>query len=69
MPTLVIVGDLDTRGTLAMADALVQGIKGARKVVFPGVAHTVNMEQPVEFNRVVRDFLRSLLTYDTPSEI
>ena len=56
-PTLIILGDLDTSGTLAMADFLARGIAGARKVVIPGTAHMVNMERPGEFNRVVLDFL------------
>lgn len=57
VPTLVIVGDLDTSTTLAMADRLAAEIGGAGKVVFEGVAHMVNMEQPARFNQVVLDFL------------
>lgn len=57
VPTLVIVGDLDTSGTLVMADLMEQGITGARKVVIEGAAHMVNMERPQEFNRLVLDFL------------
>jgi pimeloyl-ACP methyl ester carboxylesterase len=59
-PTLVIVGDLDTYDVIEGCHALTQGIAGAREVVFPGVAHMVNMEKPVEFNRVVLDFLNNL---------
>ena len=60
VPTLVIVGDLDASGPQAMADAMERGIPGAKKVVFPGVAHMVNMEKPEEFNRLVLEFLGSL---------
>jgi 3-oxoadipate enol-lactonase len=60
VPALVIVGDLDTPSSQIMADLMVKGIAGARKVVFPGVAHMVNMEQPEQFNRVVLEFLGSL---------
>ena len=60
VPTLVIVGDLDTTRILASAEALAQGIPGARKVVFPGTAHMLSMEQPGEFNRVVLEFLVKL---------
>jgi 3-oxoadipate enol-lactonase len=60
VPTLVIVGDLDASGVQAAADILAQRIAGARKVVFQGAAHMVNMEQPEEFNRVVLDFLSSI---------
>lgn len=57
VPTLVIVGDLDFSSEIATADRLADGIAGARKEVFHGVAHMVNMEQPERFNRIVLDFL------------
>jgi pimeloyl-ACP methyl ester carboxylesterase len=57
VPTLVIVGDLDTVFVQAAAQALAQGIPGARKLVVPGVAHMVNLEKPAEFERAVLDFL------------
>jgi pimeloyl-ACP methyl ester carboxylesterase len=60
VPTLVIVGDLDTTGTLAMADRMAQAIPRARKVVLPGAAHMVNMEQPERFNEIVLEFLDSI---------
>ena len=60
VPTLVIVGDLDTTGTLAMANQMAGAIPGARKVVIPGVAHMVNMEEPARFNEVVLGFLDSI---------
>jgi len=60
VPTLVMIGDIDERACIVMADRMAEGISGARKVVFPGVAHMVNMERPEEFNRLVLDFLGSL---------
>jgi pimeloyl-ACP methyl ester carboxylesterase len=60
VPTLVIVGDLDTPKTLAAADLLAEKISGARKVVINGTAHLPNMEKPQEFNRHVLAFLNSL---------
>jgi 3-oxoadipate enol-lactonase len=45
-------------GCLTMADLMVEGIAGAYKVVFPGVAHMIPMERPEEFNRVLLEFLR-----------
>lgn len=59
-PTLAIAGDRDMPDILAIADRLAAGIAGARKVVMPGVAHLLTMEQPVAFNRIVLDFLRDL---------
>jgi pimeloyl-ACP methyl ester carboxylesterase len=59
-PTLVIVGDLDVLDVLAACDILARQIPSARKVVIPGTAHMLNMEKPVEFNRIVLDFLTSI---------
>jgi pimeloyl-ACP methyl ester carboxylesterase len=57
VPTLIIIGDLDTPRTQAAADFLAEHIAGARKVVIPGTAHLPNMERPLEFNRHVLPFL------------
>jgi pimeloyl-ACP methyl ester carboxylesterase len=57
VPTLVLIGDLDELATQAMAEYMAQHIPGARKVVFPGAAHMVNMERPERFNEVVLEFL------------
>jgi len=58
VPALVIVGDLDTTGVIEACVALANGISGARHVVFPGVAHMVNLERPDEFYHTVDNFLR-----------
>lgn len=60
VPTLVIIGTLDTVGTQASAEYLAVTLAGAQKEVFEGVAHMVNMEQPERFNRVVMEFLSKL---------
>jgi pimeloyl-ACP methyl ester carboxylesterase len=60
VPTLVVVGDLDTERTLEAADLLAEKIVGAKKVVIPGTAHLPNMERPRQFNREVLSFLNSL---------
>jgi pimeloyl-ACP methyl ester carboxylesterase len=57
VPTLVIVGDLDVDHVQEGARVLTNGIRGARLAVMNGVAHVPNMERPVEFNRLVIDFL------------
>jgi pimeloyl-ACP methyl ester carboxylesterase len=58
VPTLVVVGDLDTPRTLEAAGVLAKGIRGARLEVIEGTAHLPNMERPREFNRVVLEFLK-----------
>jgi len=56
-PTLIIHGDLDVSAVTAGAEALELGLPGARRVLLPRVAHMVNLEQPDDFRRLVRDFL------------
>ena len=57
VPTLVIVGDQDVPDVLATTEYVAAHIRGARRVVIPGVAHMINLEQPAEFNRLVLEFL------------
>jgi 3-oxoadipate enol-lactonase len=56
-PTLVVVGSLDSKNLLNIADTLTRGIPGARKVVIDGASHHPPVETPAEFNRVLLDFL------------
>ena len=60
VPTLVIVGALDNPEILRAADVMVAGIAGAQKVTIAGAAHIPSMEKPVEFNRIVLDFLKQV---------
>jgi pimeloyl-ACP methyl ester carboxylesterase len=57
VPTLVLVGDADVPDMLQIADRLEAGIPGARKIVWPDVAHLPPMERPREFERLLLDFL------------
>jgi 3-oxoadipate enol-lactonase len=57
VPTLILVGEYDTLGTLSTANKLERDIPGARKVIFPNTAHMLPMEQPEQFNEIVRAFL------------
>jgi 3-oxoadipate enol-lactonase len=57
VPTLVLVGDLDTPRTLAASRTLAEEIDGARMVIIEGAAHLPSMEHPAEFNRHVLSFL------------
>jgi 3-oxoadipate enol-lactonase len=60
MPVLVIVGAHDTVYTLAAADYMTEKIQSARKVIIEDAAHLPNMDQPHEFQGIVKDFLESL---------
>ena len=56
-PTLVIAGSDDAGTPVAMSEAIVKGIPGARLEVIPGAAHLSAVEKPREFNRLVAGFL------------
>ena len=56
-PTLVVVGSLDGRNLLDIADTLAAKVPGARKVTIPGASHHPPVETPAELNRILLDFL------------
>jgi pimeloyl-ACP methyl ester carboxylesterase len=57
VPTLVLVGDLDEKIVLIMADDIAEGIPGARKVVFENAAHMIPLEYPERFTELLLSFL------------
>jgi 3-oxoadipate enol-lactonase len=57
VPVLAMWGDLDVPSTADAGELLVRSVPGARRHVFQGVAHMVNLERPAEFNRLVAEFL------------
>ena len=59
VPTLVIYGDEDQPEMPLISSYLAEHIAKARLVVMQGTAHVPNMEQPLEFNKIVRDWLNA----------
>ena len=59
IPTLVIVGALDTN-FLSAADYMAAKIPGARKLVLEGVGHAANIEAAEAFNAAVHEFLEEI---------
>jgi 3-oxoadipate enol-lactonase len=57
MPTLIIVGDHDLPGKIALAQQLAAELPDAQLEIVAGAAHMVSMEQPEQFNRIVLAFL------------
>jgi pimeloyl-ACP methyl ester carboxylesterase len=55
--TLVVWGALDPLVPLEHGRALARGIPGARLVVLQDAAHNPMADRPVEFNRILLDFL------------
>ena len=60
IPVLIIVGSQDTPYMLAAAQYMEEKIKFARKVVIEDAAHLPNMDQPQQFQGIVKGFLVSL---------
>ena len=60
IPVLVIVGAHDTPYILAAADYMIEKIPSVRKVIIEDAAHLPNMDQPHEFQEIVKDFLEGL---------
>lgn len=58
-PTLIIWGKYDELASPAGADRLERDIPGSRKVLIDRAGHMPQIEQPEEFARIVRDFLKS----------
>ena len=54
VPTLVVVGEEDTITPLADAEALQRGIAGSRLMMIPRAGHLSSLENPDEFNRLLR---------------
>ncbi len=59
-PTLVIMSTLDPPNSQAISRMLGQEIPGARLAVIEQAGHLPNLEQPADFNRLLRDFLSTL---------
>lgn len=59
-PTLVLVGKQDPACTVDQAMVLHRMIDGSRMEVIDNAAHLSNIEQPAEFNRILRMFLDSV---------
>ncbi|MEE2998787.1 MAG: 3-oxoadipate enol-lactonase [Pseudomonadota bacterium] len=56
-PTLIVAGELDPSTPVAHSELIKQNVVGSSMVVIDGVAHLSNIEEPVEFNKAVLNFL------------
>ena len=60
MPTLIIVGQQDSRGIHGIATLIEQEVEMVRKVIIGNVGHMCSMQNSVEFNQIVLGFLSDL---------
>ena len=59
LPVLLIVGALDEKFT-AINLRMKNSISGARLEIVPDAGHSVHLEQPLAYERLLRDFLKDL---------
>lgn len=57
VPTLVLVGERDEETPLSYAEALAEGIAGARLQIIPSAGHISNLEAPEAVNIALREHL------------
>lgn len=57
VPTVVMIGALDTPSTRASADLVASGVRGARRIDVPDVAHMPSLERPEWFTSTLLAFL------------
>ncbi len=56
-PTLIVWGRDDKVNDLSLGEALRDGIKGSKLVVFEGTGHPIPHERPAEFSKALLEFL------------
>jgi 3-oxoadipate enol-lactonase len=60
VPTLVVIGELDTTGTRAAAEEVARRVRGARIERLPDVAHIIGMEAPDRLAALIVEHLAPL---------
>ncbi|NPA79525.1 MAG: alpha/beta hydrolase [Thermotogae bacterium] len=60
IPTLIVVGEDDTARSYEEAKAMHEAIPNSRLVVIPKAGHSAPLENPEEFNRHLREFVREV---------
>lgn len=58
VPTLVVLGDKDASDIHTIGQFIHGHVAGSKLVMLPDVGHTLVMEKPVDFNRVIENFLQ-----------
>ena len=58
VPTLMVVGEWADPDNRAIADLLEERIERATKITVGGAGHTIELDWPEEFDRIVPGFLR-----------
>ena len=59
VPTLIMVGELDTLTPPSMSKEILKKIKNSKLSVIPNAGHLSNIENPTVFNQKLLEFLDS----------
>jgi 3-oxoadipate enol-lactonase len=59
-PTLVAIGDQDTKTPLQLSEQVSSALGQARIVIIPGSGHLPNLDAPEHFARIIEDFVHTL---------
>ncbi|HSE42726.1 MAG TPA: alpha/beta hydrolase [Acidobacteriota bacterium] len=59
VPTLIILGEKDTKLVNEIGNLAASGIQGARKEIIPNADHLPQMVDPKKFNEILSKFLRT----------
>ena len=57
--TLIVWGDQDKSYNLEQIQTLEKNIVKSKLVIFKNCAHNVHLEQPEQFNKTIRDYLKN----------
>jgi pimeloyl-ACP methyl ester carboxylesterase len=61
VPTLIIVGSRDEFTPVSDAEFMRDRIPNSKMAIIEGAGHMPNLENPVEFNQILGEFMRTLL--------
>ena len=61
IPTLIIEGEEETALLKDVANKLLEGIQGSKKIVIAGGGHLINFVKPKKYNQVVIEFINNCL--------
>ncbi|HOW10596.1 MAG TPA: alpha/beta hydrolase [Bacteroidales bacterium] len=60
LPTLIVTAEYDLESCKEIADIMEKEISGSVKVSIKGAGHIMNMDKPLEFNRLISDFVSGI---------
>lgn len=60
LPTLILVGEVDKLTPPSISEMMQRKLPSSELYIIPSAAHLSNLENPAEFNKRLRDFLKKL---------